>query len=644
MRSIPGPRGDRERKEEAGRRRGSSGTNKRGESVKRYLRLFALVGVLALTAAACAEEAAQQAPGQQGQQVQRGGTLLAGLESDVDAAFDPQKEYYSVTWGFYHCCLLRTLVTTPPVPSGDGGNELLPDLATELPTVSEDGLTYTFTIREGLNFAPPYQDTPITADTFINAMEREADPKAEAGYPFYYSVIEGFDEFGEGEADTISGMTAVDDQTLEVTLTRPAGDFPFRMMMPAAAPIPEGAADGHEKDYGRFLISSGPYMFEGADQAEQPPTEEFPGYEPNRSIVLVRNPSWDPDTDDIRSAFLDRMEAQIGLTTDDMALQIDNGDLHINLDGVPPPQQIQQYQADPERSDQVFSFVGDGVYYVSMNIAEPPFDDVHVRRALNFALDKAGLLQIRGGPLFGEPAGHSITNPLTNDLLADYDPFATENSAGDLEAAQEEMRQSAYDTDGDGVCDDPVCENIVSATDEADPYPDQSALIQQNLEGLGLTLDVTTFERTTMYDKCNDPGAHVALCLGPGWFKDYSDATTFGEPLFGSAAVGPESCCNYSLVGAPADILEEAGYDVTEVPSVDEDFQACDAMELGDERYQCWADFDQKITEEIVPWVPINFISDVFIPGDAVVNFNYDQFSGQPALSEMGLAGGGGSA
>jgi hypothetical protein len=67
-------------------------------------------------------------------------------------------------------------------------------------------------------------------------------------------------------------------------------------------------------------------------------------------------------------------------------------------------------------------------------------------------------------------------------------------------------------------------------------------------------------------------------------------------------------------------------------------------MEIGAERYQCWADFDQKITEEIVPWVPINFISDVFIPGDAVVNFNYDQFSGQPALSEMGLAGGGGSA
>jgi peptide/nickel transport system substrate-binding protein len=608
--------------------------------VKRYTRLIALVGVLALAAAACGEEAAPPA-GEEGGEAQRGGTLLAGLESDVDAAFDPQKEYYSVTWGFYHCCLLRTLVTTPHTTAENGGNDLQPDLATDLPEVSEDGLTYTFTIKDGVPFAPPYQDVEITAQSFINALEREAKPRVGAGYPFYYSVIEGFDEFSEGEADTISGMTAVDDKTLEITLTRPAGDFPYRMMMHATAPIPDGAADGHDKDYGRFLISSGPYMFEGADEASAPPTEPFPGYEPGQSIVLVRNPSWSADTDPLREAYLDRMEIQIGLTADDGALRVDSGELHLMLDSVPPAQQIQAYQGDPERQDQLFSFVGDGVYYISFNIAEPPFDDVHVRRAVNFALDRAGLLQIRGGPLFGEVADHAITDPLTNFLLEDFDPYPSPDGSGDPEAASEEMAQSAYDSDGDGVCDDPVCENIVSVTDEADPYPDQSALISQNLEPLGLTLDVTTQERTTMYDSCNDPGAHVALCLGPGWFKDYSDATTFGEPLFGSAAIGPDSCCNYALVGAPPEVLEEHGYDVTEVPSVDADFQACDELALGDERLQCWAEFDQKITEEIVPWVPINFARDVFVVSDAVRGFDYDQFSGQPDLSGMSLAGGG---
>ena len=144
-----------------------------------------------------------------------------------------------------------------------------------------------------------------------------------------------------------------------------------------------------------------------------------------------------------------------------------------------------------------------------------------------------------------------------------------------------------------------------------------------------------------MYDKCNDPAAHVALCAGPGWFKDYSDATTFGEPLFGSSAIGPDSCCNYALVGAPANVLKQNDYKVTDVPSVDSKFKECDAIPVGDERYQCWAEFDQMVTEEVVPWVPINFAKDVFVWSDQVQNFIYDQFSGQPNLAQMALVGGG---
>jgi peptide/nickel transport system substrate-binding protein len=611
--------------------------------VKRYLRLCAFVGVLAVVASACGEEPTTQ-PGEPTEEVQQGGTLTGGLESDFDEGFDPQRSYYTVNWAFYHCCLLRTLVTTPPTTAENGGNELQPDLATALPEVSEDGLTYTFTIRDGVTYAPPYQDTEIVAEDFINAMEREATPRVGAAYPFYYSVIEGFDEFGDGEADTITGMTAVDDKTLEVTLTRPAGDFPFRMMMPAAAPIPEGAAEGHDRDWGRLFISSGPYMLEGADQASQPPTEPYPGYVPGRSFTLVRNPSWSQDVDDIRSAYLDRIEVQIGLTTDDMQNKIKAGELDVNIDGVPPPQIIQEYQADPERQEQVVSYPGDGGYYISINVAEPPFDDLHVRRAINFALDRAGLLRIRGGPLFGEPAQHIFWDALLNDLLVDYSPYPSPNDEGDTSAAQEEMAQSAYDSDGDGVCDDPACENVVAVTDEADPYPDQSAVIQQNLEPLGLSLDVTTFERTTMYDKCNDPGAHVALCLGAGWFKDYADATTFGEPLFGSVAIGPDSCCNYALVGAPSDVLREHGYEVTEVPNVDDEIRACDEMPIGDERFQCWADLDQMLMEDVVPWAPINFAREVFVYGDRIVGWDYDQFSSLPTFSELGVAGGEGGA
>ena len=242
----------------------------------------------------------------------------------------------------------------------------------------------------------------------------------------------------------------------------------------------------------------------------------------------------------------------------------------------------------------------------------------------------------RGGESVGEIAGHIMVNSLEDNLLADYDPYATPNSAGDLTAAQAEMAQSAYDSDGDGVCDAPECSNILAVTDEADPYPDQAALIQQNMEPLGLTFDVKSFERTTMYSKCNEPEAHVAICLAPAWGKDFPDGYTFADPLFGSAAIFP-SCCNYGLVGASADLLSKAGYDITEVPSVDDQIKTAN-QQTGDARFQAWADLDTTLMEQVVPWVPYLFDNNVDITSTRIVNYSFDQFAGLAAYDQYAIA------
>ncbi len=612
--------------------------------MRKVIKVFGVALAVAIVTAACGGDGGGGTDTTQNEDIQPGGTLKVALLSDVSAAFDPQKEYYSTTWGYYRCCLLRTLVSYPGLPGEEGGNDLIPDLATDLPEVSEDELTWTFHLQEGIHYAPPYDDTEIVAQDFIRALERTADPDASAhGYSFYYSIIEGFDDFGAGKADEITGLSAPDDHTLEITLTEPAGDLPFRMAMHATAPIPEGAADGHVRDYGRYLVASGPYMFEGSEDLnfDQPADQQKPvaGYKPGKSITLVRNPSWDPDTD-FRHAYVDRIETTIGGTEEDIANKIDAGEIHINYDGVPPPQQLRRYQADPELKDQVFAFPSDAVRYISFNVAEPPFDDVHVRRAFNFALDREGMRRLRGGPLFGEITDHVILNTLENDLLADEQFFPSENNQGDPEAAKEEMKQSKYDTDGDGVCDAPECSGILAVTDEADPYPDQAALITDNMEEIGLELDVKQFERTTMYDKCLDPSAHTAVCLGPGWGKDYPDASTFADPLFGSAGLGPDACCNYSLVGADAEFLKKYDYEVTEVPNVDEMIDECEPL-TGDDRVQCWADFDEYVTTEVVPWASYLFDNNVDIVSTDVVNYQFDQFSGGAAFDHFALRNGG---
>jgi peptide/nickel transport system substrate-binding protein len=607
--------------------------------VKRYLRVLALAGILAIVGTACAGGGGGPGPGAQDGDQQPGGTIRLALSADIDKAFDPAKEYAALSWEIFRCCLARTLVSYPGTFADEGGNELVPDLATDLPAVSADGLTYTFTVRDGVAYAPPYEDVTVTAEDFVRALEREAcDACSAEGYSFYFSVIEGFDD-SDGAPGSISGVSA-SGQTLEITLTAPSGDFPYLMAMPAMTPIPEGAADGHEEDYGRFLAQTGPYMFEGSEAI----TADSPvaGYDPGRSWTLVRNPSWSSEVDDIRPAWVDRIEFEINENTDVNYNKLDAGDIDMVYDGVPPPQFLQQYQTDPELQERLHVNPSDGVRYMAMNIAEPPFDDIHVRKAMNLVMDKDALRLARGGELFGELATHTIPDTLLDFKLDDYDPYPSPNGQGDVEAAQEEMRQSKYDADGDGVCDDPVCQDVLLVADREDPYPDQNAIIVDAAGQLGITFEIEEGDRyTLMYDKCDDPGSHFGLCPSVGWFKDYPDPSSFGVPLFDSAGI---ESSNYSLVGADPKLLQENDYTVSSVPSVDDKVDECQALIEPDQRTTCYAELDQEIMEDIVPWVPFLFDNDVDIAGPRIVNYTYDSSAGLMALDQVSLADGGAEA
>jgi peptide/nickel transport system substrate-binding protein len=533
-------------------------------------------------------------------------------------------------------------------PTSQGGAELFPDIATALPEASADGLTWTFTLKSGIFYSPPFQDVEVTSGDFVRAIEREADPDATVGgYSFYFSPIEGFDAFGAGEADSISGLETPDDSTLVVTTTAPAGEVPFLFALTATAPIPPdapderlGAAEGHTDNYGLHLVSTGPYMLLGSEAMDfSLPAEEQPdvaGWNPGRSIQMVRNPSYDPTTDGLRPAYADAINITIGGDEQDLFNKVQAGELDAIADSGPPSQVLRQYSTDPTLQPYLYINQDDVTRYLEFNVATPPFDDVNVRKAVNFAIDKAGMRLLRGGESTGQIAGHIITNGLTGDLLTDYDPYASPNSAGDVEAAKAAMAASAYDSDGDGVCDDPVCNGVLAVTDEADPYPDQAALITENLAAIGITLDIKAFERSTMYAKCLDPANHTGICLAPGWGKDFPDAYTFGPPLFGSAAIYP-SCCNRSLVGASSDLLSEAGYDVTEVPSVDEAMAACTATPAGDERVACWADIDRQLMETYVPFVPYLFDNNVQVTSARIINYSFDQFAGITAWDQLAI-------
>ena len=323
-------------------------------------RWIALVAILGVVAAACSGNGGEADPSA-GTNVEpaKGGTLQIGVSSEpASAAMDPAKEYYSLSWEQMRCCLLRTLYSTNGQALAQGGLELRPDLAASLPEVSEDGLTYTFAIKRGVKFAPPFQNEEITADDFIRALEREATPAASSGgYSFYYSPIVGFDDFGAGKANEIAGLKAIDDYTLEMTLSEPPGisgggwRCPPRLRSHRTGTLRWARPRGTTRTTDGSWSRRGPTCSRAARTWTSPcrPTDQDPvaGYIPGRSITMVRNPSWDASTDDLRAAYVDSIEITIGGAVADLYDKVQTGDLDYVFD---PPEAaaLKQYSTRPE--------------------------------------------------------------------------------------------------------------------------------------------------------------------------------------------------------------------------------------------------------------------------------------------------------
>ena len=632
-----------------------------------------LLAVLVVLLAACTSNPATKAsplPFARGGTVRLGATdgYNGGPGPTGDPTLDPVKEYSPEGWEMLRV-LVRTLYQYSGRPTNEGGTVLRPDLATGLPTISSDGLTWTIHIRSGIHYAPPFASREIVASDFVYAIKRAArisEQDAPIGGDYagtYYAVIHGFDAYAKGKADSISGIATPDAHTLVFTLDTRDGDFADRLALPAISPIPAlafapsapyGAATGHDAGYGAFLVASGPYMLEGsqaltpeAAAKQQKPAIGFPTAH-SRVITLVRNPSWDAATDPLRPAYPDRIEVYLLPSIPDIQRALDRGQIDLMMGNFPPLQvplgQFHRYQADPALGRSVV-FPRDTVRYVTMNLAVPPFDDVHVRKAANYIIDKAAYIAAFG-ELSGEPATHMILDSLEDDQLVNYDPFRTSGPADALSKAQSEMRLSKYDPKHIGMCDAAQCAHIKALAFSIEfPSAIRAAKsVARDLARIGIRLDITDLGAGDFFRAVSDPTMRVGLGIAPGWGHDFLNASNFVTPLLAGPGVstefsipggGPASqCCNYSLLGATPASLKGWGYSVTHVPSADDRITQCLQL-VGQPQLECWTSLDQYLSETIVPWIPLSFEDSTAVIPARVVNYSYDRFTGLPSLDQI---------
>ena len=564
-----------------------------------------------------------------------GGTLRVGLPAEGDNGPITETHLDPHLWfgmdETFRCCLVRTLLSYNGRTTEDGGAILRPDLAESLPEVSSDGLTWTFRLRPGLRFGPPYEDTPITTRDIIRGIERSI---LLGEGEIFFEAIAGVAAVASGDATAVSGLEAPEERILVVRLDRPNADVATALSMPASAPIPAGAADGHDTDYGAFLVASGPYMWEGSEKLGKGGKGQRLDTGRSGPAVLVRNPAWDRATDHLRGAWLDRMELTRSRSAEDDRHRFDRGE--IDLPGYPLSSgDLVEMRADAARRDRLAVATYPGLFFLPMNLALPPFDDPHVRRAVALGLDRAALVEVltETSRRFTSyrVARHAIPDSFENNLLLDYDPFATPGDGGDVEAARAEMAESRYDADRDGRCDAAACREVPTVVGNADQRIVDT--IEAGLAEVGISLRVRTDEADP-YQARSRNGVFVL----PAWLADTPTLGGF-TAIFTAPLENPEGgafSISASMLGSSPEQLSSWGYDVTSVPSMDGKVAECLAM-VGSARFLCAAELDQLAVEGAIPLVPVAFPEVGFAFGERVVRYSIDQSVVAPALDQIAV-------
>jgi ABC-type transport system substrate-binding protein len=272
-----------------------------------------------------------------------------------------------------------------------------------------------------------------------------------------------------------------------------------------------------------------------------------------------------------------------------------------------------------------------------MNLTQPPFDDLHVRQAMNWVMDKHALVQAWGGQPLGVVANHIIPDGVFSNQLAEYKPYRTDGDLGSVEKAMNAMKGSKYDTTGKGLCSAPQCKNVLLVADTRLVDTKMLPVIQADAKKIGITFKVRTIKGA--YPTLQTPANNVAISERPGWGKDYADASTFFIPLMASYDIIKSGNPNYSLVGLTPAIAKAVGAtgSVNNVPSIDSNISKCEALPVGQSRLTCWENLDKTLMTKIVPWVPYLWANVTRIVSTNVTKYEFDQFGTTPAFAHIAV-------
>jgi peptide/nickel transport system substrate-binding protein len=526
----------------------------------------------------------------------RGGTLQV-LSSDPEPTLDTAFFYYPPIARAYARTLYGYNLSGPP----EQKTVPVPDIASGPPQVSADRRTYTFRLRAGVRYAPPV-DREVTAQDFITAIERLYDKTISLSGNSYADLIAGASAFGAGKASRISGLAAPDARTLQITLVQPAPDLLSILALPMFAPVPgEYAADYQVgANYSGHVVGSGPY------------TPDV--YIPGETVVLVRNPHWDPATDPLRKAWVDRIHVRFGVGISLIQRQIEREEADLSLNSHVPQARVAALRADPQRSRRVSVNTTGSLLFLVLGThrAAGAIADVRVRQAVNYAIDKVAYRDAVAGRF-------AATGELASTIMAPgslgyrhYDLYPTPGGRGDPAKARALLAAAGY----------PHGLTLGFATFGSGRLAAGRKPIEDSLKRAGIRLKVTTNkEWDPHFEALRNPAKRLEHQLAQnGWILEY----------FGDNA-------RQSIVAQYDSRLTDTGnFSEYDNPAVNQMIDRALAEPDWDRRAALWGQIDQRIMRD-APLVPLLWQNASFQWASRVHGWVYDPWTTAPDLTAVWL-------
>jgi len=487
---------------------------------------------------------AMPAPGPaRAEEPHHGGNMIMTYKDDV-ATLDPAIGYDWQNWSMIKSVFSGLMDYEP------GTTNLRPGLA-ESYEISEDGLTYTFHLRKGVKF---HNGREMVAGDVVWSINRVVNPATQSPGQGFFAMLDGYDAAASGEADHVAGVSAPDDGTVVFHLTRPDATFLHIMAINFSFVVPKEVVEAEGDDFGKKPVGTGAYRL-----AE---------WTLGQRLVFERNPDYYiPGI-----PYLDSFTVEVGQDPVVALLRVQSDEVDLPGDGVPPAKFV-EVMSDPAQAALVVEGGQLQTGYVTMNVTQPPFDRVEVRRAVNMAINKDRIVQVINGRAI--PANQPLP-PTMPGYTKDYKGYPY-----DPEGARALLAEAGYPDGFD-------TEIYVMNTD---PNPRIAQAIQQDLKEIGINASIKSLAQANVIEAGGNGSAPMIWSGGMAWIADFPDASNFYGPILG---------CEGAI---------EGGWNWAKYCNEELDAKAAQANAIvdparEDERLALWSEIYMQVMED-APWAPV---------------------------------------